>query len=84
MMVKWEKTADIHFIINDDNVKVGAIFEGKTYSTKCVLRTLASSEGFLHFSQNALKHIFLSNIRNQDEFVMFEACMHWAKTKFDG
>lgn len=49
---------------------------------KHFLRVL-TSDGFLLCSQNVLKHILLSNIRNRDEFAMFEACMHWAKTNFD-
>lgn len=46
---------------------------------KNFLRVLAT-DGFLICTINVLKHILLSNIEYRNEFAMFEACMHWAKT----
>ncbi|XP_055316909.1 BTB/POZ domain-containing protein 6-like [Sitodiplosis mosellana] len=46
-------------------------------------RRVLTTNGFLHCSHNVLKHILLSNIENRDEFALFEACMHWAKTSLE-
>lgn len=45
-------------------------------------RVLAT-DGFLRCNHNVLKHILLSNIENRDEFALFEACMHWAKSSLE-
>lgn len=42
-------------------------------------RVLASN-GFLCSNHTIIKHILLANLRNRDEFAIFEAYMHWAKT----
>lgn len=42
-----------------------------------------TTNGFLCCSHNVLKHILMANVKNRDEFALFEACMHWAKTSLE-
>lgn len=46
-------------------------------------RRVLTTEGFLSCNHNVLKHILLSNIENRDEFLLFEACMLWAKNSLE-